>query len=273
MDKEQLIINHFKNNFLGDDGAIVGDFVYSKDLFFEGTHFLRSWLSLEQIGYKAMIVNFSDSIVMNAVPKYVLLGLALPKNITNKDIKELYDGIKKACNEFGVEIVGGDTISFDKICISVSVISKLFKKPILRKNLKYGDYIAYTGYLGQSLKGLKSLINGGKVGSRSKFVKPVLRDRFFYKSAKFISSAMDISDGLKLDLPKLCSASKCSYKFIKKPLENILRSAEEYEILFSFKPKNLAAIKRIAKNSRTDIKIFAKAVKGRVKNNVRKHHF
>ncbi|QCD45243.1 thiamine-phosphate kinase [Campylobacter mucosalis] len=273
MDKEQLIINHFNNKFLGDDAAVLGKMVYAKDLFFEDVHFKREWLSLEQIGYKAMIVNFSDIIVMNATPKYALLGLALPKSITNEQITGLYGGIKKACDKYGVSIIGGDTICSDKICISVSVFGVLNAKAVFRKGLKNGDFIAYTGKLGSSLKSLKSLINIGKTSHKSRFFDPILRDRFFYKSAKFINSAMDISDGLTQDLAKLCASAKKGFKFIKKPIKYELESGEEYEILFSFSPKNRAKIEQIAKKTRTKITIFAKATKGRYKTNARSHHF
>ena len=83
MDKERLIIDKFSNSFIGDDGAVVsherGEWVYSKDLFCEGTHFLAGWLSMEEIARKAMLVNLSDAVAMNAEPKFVLLGLGLPK--------------------------------------------------------------------------------------------------------------------------------------------------------------------------------------------------
>ncbi|CAD7287175.1 thiamine-phosphate kinase [Campylobacter suis] len=277
MDKEQFVINDFKNPFLGDDAAVVKDQVFSKDLFFEGTHFKREWMSLDEIGYKAMVVNFSDTIAMNAKPKFVLLGLGLPSSIKSSEILELNGGIKRACDEFGAKIIGGDTIKSDKIFISVSVIGELCSKPLLRSAVKNGDLIAYTGKLGSSLKTLNALLrtpkNGFRAGRKSRFFTPILRDKFLYKSAKFLNSAMDISDGLEQDLPKLCKSAKISYKFLKKPLKYELRSGEEYEVLFSFAPKNLAVIRKMAAKCRTKVKIIAKAVKGRCRNNVRKHHF
>ncbi|MGG7073435.1 thiamine-phosphate kinase [Campylobacter sp. 9BO] len=273
MDKEQFVIDGFKNRFLGDDGAVVGRQVFSKDLFCEGTHFLREWMSLDEIGYKAMVVNFSDAIAMNAKPKFALLGLGLPKTITNAEISELSAGIKRACDEYSVQIIGGDTIKSDKIFISVSIVGELMGKPILRSGLKNGDLIAYTGKLGSSIRSLNSLLRKGEASKNSRFFAPILRNEFFYKSAKFMRSAMDISDGIEQDLPKLCKSAKLGFKFIKKPLKYELKSGEEYEALFSFAPKNLSAIRRVAAKTRTKITIFAKAVKGRCKNNVRKHHF
>jgi len=68
MDKENYLISLFKNSFIGDDGAVVGEWVYSKDLFCEDIHFKEKWMSLKQIAKKAMLVNISDAIVMNAHP-------------------------------------------------------------------------------------------------------------------------------------------------------------------------------------------------------------
>ncbi|WP_069637215.1 thiamine-phosphate kinase [Campylobacter pinnipediorum] len=273
MDKEAFAISCFNNEFIGDDGAVVGNFVYAKDLFVEGTHFLKHWLSLEQIGYKSMMVNISDIIVMNALPKYALLGLGIPKNTSSDDIKSISNGINIACKEYGVKIIGGDTIASDKIFISLTLIGELKNKPIFRKNLQTNDFLAFTGSLGDSLKGLRSLLNKGSVGKKSRFTKPILKDKFFYKASKFINSSMDISDGLGLDLEKLCLASRKGVKFIKKLNTLQIKSGEEYEILFSFSAKNLKKIIQISKQTRTKITIFAKATKGRYKSNARKHHF
>ncbi|MCR4941484.1 MAG: thiamine-phosphate kinase [Campylobacter sp.] len=273
MNKEEFTIQSFKNQFLGDDGVMLAGEILSKDIFCEGTHFKREWLSFEQIGYKAMMVNFSDSIAMNSAPKYALLGLCLPKDIKTCEISSLCNGIKKACNEYNVSIIGGDTIASDKICISVSIVAKPKGKVVYRKNMKNGDLIAHTGTLGSSLKSLNLLLRGGVPSPKSRFFKPILRQNFFFKAAKFINSAMDISDGLAQDLPKLCKSSNLSFKFIKKIGKIPWQSGEEYEILFTFSPKNLKAIKRLAQKSRTRVEIFAKAQKGRYKNNVRKHHF
>ncbi|WP_228661699.1 AIR synthase related protein, partial [Campylobacter coli] len=81
MNKEDFIIKAFLNEKNGDDGAIIDKWCLSKDLFFENVHFKREWLTLEQIATKAMLVNISDAIVMNAKPKYALLGLALPNSL------------------------------------------------------------------------------------------------------------------------------------------------------------------------------------------------
>ena len=97
MDKENFTIACFSNEYIGDDAAVAGKMVFSKDIFAQNSHFKLGWLSLEETGYKAMIVNFSDTIVMNAKPKFALLGLSLPKSLTPRQIRELSSGINSAC--------------------------------------------------------------------------------------------------------------------------------------------------------------------------------
>ena len=128
MNKEEYFIKQFTSNkIIGDDGAFIDGFVYSMDAFFENVHFKKEWMSLSQIAYKSMIVNISDAIFMNANPKFVLLSVAIPKSYTNQDLKELSKGFKKAAKEFGIKIIGGDTISNAKLDISVTIISTTSK--------------------------------------------------------------------------------------------------------------------------------------------------
>ena len=271
MDKENAVISNFANKFIGDDGAVVGNFIYSKDLFCEDTHFKRSWLNLTQIGQKAVLVNISDAIAMNAKPKFALLGLGIPKNLSNYEINELCTSIKQNLAKFDCEIIGGDTIKSDKIFISLTIISEQNGKILSRNGAKIGDLVCFTGVLGQSLKNLKTLQNGGKISSNSRFSKPQIRSNFIKNAAKFIRSAMDISDGLASDLPKICG--KFGIKFSQKPNKFEFISAEEYEILFTLPPKNLTKIKNIAKKHRLNLNILGKITKGKCKFHGKFTHF
>ncbi|ECK1948004.1 thiamine-phosphate kinase [Campylobacter lari] len=273
MDKEKIIINAFANPINGDDGAIIDGYCYSKDLFCEDVHFKRSWMSLEQVGAKAMLVNISDAIAMNATPKYALLGLSLPKCLKMKQVKALQKGLLDSAKEFGVQIIGGDTIADNKINISVTIISKVNKKAIFRKGLKKGDLFAFSGKLGESLKGLNILFRGGKLHSKHRFIKPSLRQNFFYDIAKKVRVSMDISDGLNKDLSRMLFQNQLSIKFLKKLDKFSLNSAEEYEILFAFDKKHKAFIQNMAKKHRIKLNIFAKTTTGRYKFYGREHHF
>ena len=205
MNKEDFFIKQISNSkYNGDDGAFINGYVYSMDAFFENVHFKKEWIdkkiiSLKQIAYKSMLVNISDAIAMNAKPKYALISIAIPKSYTNENLKELSSGFKKAARDFNFEIIGGDTIENSKLDISITIVSKT-KNPIFRNGVKEGDYLCYTGKLGESKRDLDALLSGKKIKKSSKFIKPNLRADFFYEAAKYINSAMDISDGLFLDL-------------------------------------------------------------------------
>ncbi|MCB4743237.1 MAG: thiamine-phosphate kinase, partial [Sulfurovum sp.] len=78
MDKEAYLISKLHSHYIGDDAAVVGNTIYSTDAFFEDTHFRRSWMSMTQIGRKAMLVNISDVVAMNARPKFALVTVSIP---------------------------------------------------------------------------------------------------------------------------------------------------------------------------------------------------
>lgn len=272
MNLENYFISQFKNAHIGDDGAFIDDTVYSKDAFFEGVHFKKEWMSYYQIASKAMIVNISDAIAMNAKPQYALLSVAMPKSMTMQDMRELVSGFEETAAKYGVEIIGGDTISNIKLDITITIISKT-KKPLMRKGLRRGHLVAYSGELGRSAKDLKKLVNLGKIHRKSKFVNIKLREKFVSKCSRYLSCGMDISDGLFSDLGKLSSANKFGFKFYKDIPKKIGCSGEEYEMLFGFDKRDAKAVLRVAKLCRTPITIVAQSVRKNYKNRCKAHHF
>ena len=278
--KEEYFIKQFKSRYIGDDGAVlrmknvkckIENEIIASDSFFEDVHFKREWMSLKDISYKASLINLSDIIVMNAKPKYAILNIGFPKTLSLKDIKNLAEGFKKAAKEYNYEIIGGDTIENEKIEISVTHIGYT-KTPILRK-AKLNEYVAFTGELGLAAKDLKQALRFGKINKNSKLIKPVLKDRFFYKASKYITAACDISDGLFKELERISKMSKLGYKFLKKFDKNIGCSGEEYEILFTFPKKYLVVIENIAKITRTKINVFALTKRGKYRSLCKENHF
>ncbi|MDQ7045119.1 MAG: thiamine-phosphate kinase [Sulfurimonas sp.] len=269
---ENYFISLFKSSHIGNDGAYIDAYVYSKDAFFEDVHFKNKWMNYYQIARKAMFVNISDAIAMNAKPLYALLSVAMPSSVSKKEMQALASGFKSAANEFAIDIIGGDTISNTKLDITITIISKT-KKPLLRSSTKTGDFFAYTGTLGKSATDLKKLLRGGYIHSKSKFIDIKLRDTFIYNTSRYLSAGMDISDGLFSDLSKLTDASKVGCKFIKKISKEIGCSGEEYEMLISFSPRQKKALVRQAQRSRTPLNIFGIAQRRKYINRCKSHHF
>jgi len=210
---------------------------------------------------------------MNATPKYALLSIAMPKNITPKEIKELSEGFLEIAKKYNYEIIGGDTIENNKLDITMTFISTT-KKPIFRNNIKDNEIICFTGNLGSVKKDLNRLFRSKKIKKTSKFVTPIIRDKFMKKASRYITSALDISDGLFKELERLSKVNKIGYKFLKKFDKHIGCSGEEYELLFSVNKNNLKYIQNIAKITKTPITIVGIAKKNKkYKSICKENHF
>lgn len=272
MNLENYFISQFNSAHIGDDGALIGDYVYSKDAFFQNVHYKKKWLNFEQIAKKAMLVNISDAIAMNAIPKYALLSVAMPSSMSRSDMQELAEGFKSVAREFGIDIIGGDTISNTKLDITITIVSKT-TKPLLRSKVRDGYTFAYTGELGKSAKELKKLFNLGKIHKQSKFIDIKLRQDFVQKSQRILKAGMDISDGLFSDLSKMTSLNNIGLKFTKKIDKKIACSGEEYEMLVAFDKRDTKALKRRAIQTRTPLTVFGFANRSKYTNRCKSHHF
>ena len=273
MNREDFFIKEIGNGrFVGDDAAVIGKMCVSQDAFFENVHFKREWMSLYEIGRKAMLVNLSDAVAMNASPRYALLTVAMPKDMSRVQMKELARGLKETAAAYGVEIIGGDTIANTKLDLSITIMADC-PKPLKRKGIKPGDQLAYTGVLGQGSAGLKRALRGGRVPPKNRFRHPTLRRCFISRAARHLRVGMDISDGLFADLQKLSRLNRIGFLFSKPIDKNIGCSGEEYEMLIAFNPKKLKTLKRIAARCRTKLNVFAKAARRGYRNPCKAHHF
>lgn len=274
MDLEKLFIGPVSgaSGLIGDDAAVIGTFVYSTDAFVEGTHFKRAWMTPAQIAYRAMAVNVSDAVAMNAAAKYALLAVGLPKSFSAEETRELSKGFVDAAKAFGCEIIGGDTVKSDRLMISVTIISET-KNPLRRTGLKAGHLLAYTGVVGKAQKELRYLMAGRRLHSASHFMRPVLRSGFVRDAAPYLSAGMDISDGIYTDLERLARLNRLGFEFTA-PLSKLQGcSGEEYEMLVAFAPKHRRRIEYLARKHRIRLTIFAKAARTRYKNPCKSHHF
>ncbi|MEA1879171.1 MAG: thiamine-phosphate kinase [Campylobacterota bacterium] len=271
-DKEQYLINNLSSKHIGDDAAVIGDTLYSMDAFFEDVHFKREWMSMAQIGRKAMLVNISDAIAMNAKPQYALVTVSMPSTLTHDEIDELTKSLQHTASEYGCEIIGGDTIGGEKLHLSITIISKS-KKPLLRTGMKQGDLLAFTGKLGESKKDLEALFRGEEIDPNSRFYAPVLRAEFIAQSREHLRTGMDISDGLFCDTNKLLDINKYGYDSFEEISDDIGLSGEEYEMLVSFPPEKYGEVMEIAVATKTPLTVFAKVAQNDARFTCKSHHF
>ena len=272
IDKEQYLINSLSSKHIGDDAAVIGDTLYSMDAFFEDVHFQREWMSIAQIARKAMLINLSDAIAMNAEPKYALITVSLPHDLSEADIDELMQSMESTAKEYGCEIIGGDTIGGDKLHLSITIISKS-KKPLLRTGLKQGDLLAFTGTLGESKRDLDALFRGDKIADNSRFLEPTLRADFVSKARAYLHTGMDISDGLFCDTNKLLDINKYGFDSFEDIADSVGLSGEEYEMLVSFAPEHYGEVMEAAEATNTPLTVFAKVANNEDRYPCKSHHF
>lgn len=272
LDKEHYLINQLSSKHIGDDAAVIGDTLYSMDAFFEDVHFKREWMSMSQIARKAMLINLSDAIAMNAKPQYVLVTVSLPSDLSNIQIDELTQTLQNTAKEFACEIIGGDTIGGDKLHLSITIISHS-KKPLLRKGLKEGDLLAFTGTLGESKRDLDALFRGESIAQDSRFYEPTLRAEFVSKARELLHVGMDISDGLYCDTNKLLDINKYGFHAFEQIDDAAGFSGEEYEMLVGFAPEHYSDVMTIAEETNTPLTVFAKVAKNEERYPCKSHHF
>ena len=144
---------------LGDDAAVVepgaGQLVLTTDLLAEGVHFERGSISARDLGAKAITVNVSDIAAMAASPRYALVAIAAPADVDAAWVVELVGGMRDACAEYALALVGGDTNRADLVVVSVAVVGEVAPgRAVLRSGARAGDRIVVTGSLGAAAGGL-----------------------------------------------------------------------------------------------------------------------
>ncbi|NOS99627.1 MAG: thiamine-phosphate kinase [Phycisphaerales bacterium] len=189
---------------IGDDMAVLDSggrcVLMSSDMLLDGVHFDRTMQTLDAIGYKAIGCCLSDCAAMAVRPIGVTVSLGLPGDWTLEDSKSLYGGMGRACDGHGCTIVGGDTTAWDgRLAIDVAMVAECFPgvAPVRRSGGRVGDRLVVTGRLGGSILG-RHMTFPPRVAEARRIVE-VLGER--------VHAMMDISDGLALDLHRLCGAS------------------------------------------------------------------
>ncbi len=269
---------------VGDDAAVIDHFgrqtVISSDLLLEGVHFDLSYTPLKHLGYKAVVVNVSDIYAMNATPTQIVLSIGFSNRFALESLDEFYEGVYAACEEYNVDLVGGDTTtSLRGFVISVTAIGEVAPdKYVTRSGAKSGDLICVSGELGGAFLGLTLLEREKRIFEETgaqpdlegqtyivgRLLKPEARKdiiEYFSEENILPTSMIDISDGLSSELMHICKQSKLgcvlyedklpfaddmkefAYKLKTDPTACALSGGEDYELLFTVPQSDYDQIK------------------------------
>jgi thiamine-monophosphate kinase len=231
---------------IGDDTAIFEmpsgySVLFCSDLVTENTHFLRDIHPPDAVGFKAVAVNVSDIGAMGGTPMHFTISLAAPGDLELAWLDGFYDGVERACHEFGVTLVGGDSSSAPSIFVDVAMIGRVRKGAAVRRSgAQVGDSVCVTGTLGDSIRGL-SLLRAGDRESRAvqRHLYPQPRHRVGIAVAAQAHAMIDVSDGLSTDLAHIAEESGVSIRIHGEKLpgaggasqEEVLHGGEEYELI------------------------------------------
>ena len=204
---------------VGDDAAVLsptaGQLVITTDAMVEGTHFRRSTTSARDLGYKAIAVNVSDIAAMAASPRAAVCALTLSGAVDAAWTIELFGGMREACDEYALWLVGGNLARGPEVTVAVTVTGEVAPgRAVRRSGARPGDVLVVTGSLGGSAAGLR--IAGARASSwtaderdaLARHLRPVARvGEAQILAGRGATAMIDISDGLALDLARLCRAS------------------------------------------------------------------
>jgi thiamine-monophosphate kinase len=263
---------------IGDDAAVWRpepgrDVIITTDSLVEGVHFSLDWTDWRNLGHKSLAVNISDIAAMGAEPKLAVVTLGLRGDDPVEELQEFYRGMGALAERHGVAIAGGDIVrSPRELVIHVTAIGQpVTPHPLTRSGAKPGDVIGVSGTLGASAAGFRLLEEPPGSRRRNAAVADALIDAHVRPEPRVelgrilaehgATSAMDLSDGLLGDLPKILSASGVSATleeedipvaasvralFPESYLDLALRGGEDYELLFTAPPAVFAKIASIA---------------------------
>lgn len=242
---------------IGDDAAVIdgGDHytLITTDMLMEGVHFDLSYSPLKHVGYKSAVSNFSDIYAMNGKPTHMVVSIGLSNRFSLEAIEELYAGIIMAAEIYGVDIVGGDTVSSKSgLVINIAAYGKVDKdKVIYRSGAKDKDLLVVSGDLGAAYMGLQILEREKAVFESTPGVQPdlegndyILERQLKPEARKDVveilaqlgvkpTSMIDVSDGLASELLHLCDKSNIGARMYEEkiPIDpTVVTSAEEFNL-------------------------------------------
>lgn len=274
---------------IGDDAAVIASnpeeySLLSTELLLEGVHFDLSYVPLKHLGYKAVVVGLSDIAAMNGIPKQLTLGIALSNRFSVEAIDELYEGVRAACQNYRVDLVGGDTTaSRAGLVLSVTATGTVAPhRVVYRHTAQPNDLLCVSGDLGAAYLGLQLLEREKQVFLQDPHMQPQLesKDYLIQRQLKpeartdivhelqalgvVPTSMIDVSDGLASELFHLCRQSGLGARIMEEnlpiddqtfltatelnlsPLTAALNGGQDYELLFSISQADYEKVKNLS---------------------------
>jgi len=254
---------------LGDDAALWAETqgveeILTCDWFLEGTHFLRDKHPADAVGWKCLARAVSDVAAMGGTPQCFLMSLALPEELTGRWLDEFLRGLRRASRALECELAGGDTTRREEVLISIAVIGEVSRgAALLRSGAREGDVIFVSGTLGEADLGLRELRRGRGMPRvenaelrKHLYPRPRLELGQWLAKSRMATAMMDLSDGLSIDLPRLCEASGVGARIeagslpvtsltdLQDARKLALHGGDDYELLFSVAKKNAGKVPR-----------------------------
>ena len=233
----------------GDDAAVVrpgsGELVLTTDAMVEGVHFLIDRTTPRDLGYKAIAVSVSDIAAMAGSPRFALCAMTLTDAIDAAWVVEVAGGMRECCDEFALSLVGGNLSRGRELSIVVSVTGEVGPgRAVQRHGARPGDHVVVTGSLGGAAAGLRAATQRSWTDDERDAIRRSMRPvprvgEATILSAGGVSAMMDVSDGLAIDLSRLCRASEVGARIeiARLPLHpaatlgEALGGGEDYELL------------------------------------------
>ena len=219
----------------GDDCAIyrprgsADDLLFTTDLFIEGVHFLRQTHNAADVARKAVARGLSDIAAMGGAPRFCLVSLCVPRWANEKWVDRFFDALMARAAVAGAVLAGGDLSRGETFACDVTVCGAVPRGTALRRDgARAGHEIYVSGVLGGSALGLQT--RRGKAWRRHLNPEPRLALGTFLREKLRATAAIDLSDGLSLDLQRLCIASGVAAEIstpprFRAPLSNRLSMA------------------------------------------------
>jgi thiamine-monophosphate kinase len=234
---------------IGDDCAVFRpsgsreDWLLTTDMVIEDVHFLRSAHPAAAVGYRVLARGLSDIAAMGGEPRFCFLSLALAPWTDSRWLGGFFRGFFRLARQERTTLAGGDLAHSGKLTCDIVVVGAAPKGKALRRDGACpGDGIFVSGRLGGSALGLRT--RRGRAWQAHLYPLPRFRVGRFLREPLRASAAMDLSDGLSLDLRRLCLASGVSAEMDREPpifpgatLEDALHGGEDYELLFTLPPR------------------------------------